>query len=517
MEIRQLRQARYNGFSVHSMLRQAEFRQIILNTLDPLIRGNSLQKERVLDFLALRGKVLLTGPTGEAKTLFARLLLENIADLLNQNKYRIQDCPFNEDAGYLVRVLSLIEAKTHPDYARNLSHSVDIISSLCPHCRNLLEEHLKALAPSLSLYLKKGLQEQIHSHPEDFIDLFGAINSERISVNMIQLDPRNDPESLYMLLAGVENLEKMLSSSTSTTFDMGTHKPGALSQGLIVVNEIQRLPGGLLESLMGFLEDPRGIRYSIAGRPVFIDGAILFTSNASLKNFGEEMQPIINRIPEVLWPARTLPDRKALIQDLFVEHLLMKDEILAYNTSVLKGTRAKLGYVSTLAIDFLSILTNMTIPPPLFDDRDRSAFYDALDRIHDPEDQPHLDTRTLFGIVGEIVLKNSLDSQFPVIKLEDCRQSILRVQSPQMVNDAWFQVEQQLQALVLDKKDPDFATKIEGIRRERKRLKTTLNPEHLKELILKKEGEQLDGFDSQTVDFILEQLQGSYLGFPLTF
>ncbi|MFX0091325.1 MAG: hypothetical protein ACFFBD_06135, partial [Candidatus Hodarchaeota archaeon] len=508
MKIRDLHQKKYTGFSIHSMMRKAEYRQIILEKLEPLIRGNHTQKERVLDSLALRGKVLLTGPTGEAKTLFARLLLENIAGILNRYKYRIQSCPFNEDAGYLIRVLTLVKDTANLNYAENLLHGIDILNSLCPHCHNLIEEHLKNINPSLSLYLNQELKEQILEQPEEFIRLFGEIRADRIQVNMIQLDPRNDPESLYMLLAGVENLEKLLSSSTETTFDMGTHKPGALSQGLIVVNEIQRLPGGLLESLMGFLEDPRGIKYSIAGRPVYIDGAIVFTSNASLKNFGEEMQPIINRIPEVLWPARGFNDRKNLIQDLFSEHLLMKDETLAYNTTVLQDeSREKTGYISALAIDFLSILTNMTIPAPLFEDRDRSAFYDALDQIHDPEDQPHLDTRTLFGIIGEIVLKNSLGNKFPIISLEDCRQTILRVQNSQMVNDAWFQVEQQLQALILDKTDPELATKMEGIRRDRRRLKSTLNPERLKDLILKKEGEQLSGFDSETIEIILEKLQ----------
>ncbi|MFX1533577.1 MAG: hypothetical protein ACFFDI_05015 [Promethearchaeota archaeon] len=513
MIVRELLQQNYTGFSIHTMLRQAKYRQIILDKLEPLIRGNKTQKQRVLDLLALRGKVLLTGPTGEAKTLFARLLLENIADILNQHKYRIQSCPFNEDVGYIIHVLSLLNK--NDNHAVNILHSIDILNSLCPHCYNLVEEHLRTIDTSLSLYLKQELQQRILGNTDEFIDLFERINADHIQVNMVQLDPRNDPESLYMLLAGVENLEKMLSSSTETTFDIGTHKPGALSQGLIVVNEIQRLPGGLLESLMGFLEDPRGIKYSIAGRPVYIDGAIVFTSNASLKNFGEEMQPILNRIPEVLWPARKLNDRAKLVLDIFLEHLQMKDEVLAYNITLLQQTAKKRGYVSALAVDFLSILTNMTIPPTLFEDKDRSAFYDALDRIHDPEDQPHLDTRTLFGVIGEIVLKSSLTSEFPIVTLEDCRQSILRIQSSQIVNEAWFQVEQQLHALLIGKKDSSLATKMEGIRRDHRKLKSTLNLERLKEIIFQKEGERLSNLDSQTFNLVFEKLQDSYLSFPL--
>ncbi|MFX1251713.1 MAG: hypothetical protein ACFFCZ_08885 [Promethearchaeota archaeon] len=515
MITRELTEQNYSGFSIHTMLRHARYRQIILDKLEPLIRGNKTQKERILDFLALRGKVLLTGPTGEAKTLFARLLLENIADLLNQHKYRIESCPFNEDIGYIIHVLSLL--KKNDNHAANILHSIDILKSLCPHCYSLIEERLKSIDPSLSLYLKQELQHRILENTAEFIDLFERIGADRIQVNMVQLDPRNDPESLYMLLAGVENLEKMLSSSTETTFDVGTHKPGALSQGLIVVNEIQRLPGGLLESLMGFLEDPRGIKYSIAGRPVYIDGAIVFTSNASLKNFGEEMQPIINRIPEVLWPARKLSDRTKLVLDIFLEHLQMKDEVLAYNLTLLQQMKPKKsGFVSALAVDFLSILTNMTIPPTLFEDKDRSAFYDALDRIHDPEDQPHLDTRTLFGIIGEIVLKSSLANEFPIITLEDCRQSISRVQSSQIVNDAWFQVEQQLQALLLGKQASPLATKMEDIRRDRRKIKSTLNPERLKELIFQKEGERLSTLDPQTFDLVFQKLQDSYSSFPLS-
>jgi MoxR-like ATPase len=62
----------YNGYSVRSILMNPEFRDRLLK--DVSVRGNETGKNLVMDKLAVGGKVLITGPTGEAKTLFARFI-----------------------------------------------------------------------------------------------------------------------------------------------------------------------------------------------------------------------------------------------------------------------------------------------------------------------------------------------------------------------------------------------------------------------------------------------------------
>ena len=66
----------YTGVSVRSVVTDPIFRRRVLD--DPTVRGNTEVKKLVMDKLAVGGKVLLTGPTGEAKTLFARVLLDHI-------------------------------------------------------------------------------------------------------------------------------------------------------------------------------------------------------------------------------------------------------------------------------------------------------------------------------------------------------------------------------------------------------------------------------------------------------
>ena len=53
---------------------------------DPSVRGNEHSKGIVMDKIAVSGKVLLIGPTGEAKTLFARTLLKHLTKAINEKK-----------------------------------------------------------------------------------------------------------------------------------------------------------------------------------------------------------------------------------------------------------------------------------------------------------------------------------------------------------------------------------------------------------------------------------------------
>ena len=70
LTIQKLMKDGYDGFSVRSILMNPEFRERV--SKDVSVRGNDVGKNLVMDKLAVGGKVLLTGPTGEAKSLFAR-------------------------------------------------------------------------------------------------------------------------------------------------------------------------------------------------------------------------------------------------------------------------------------------------------------------------------------------------------------------------------------------------------------------------------------------------------------
>ena len=106
-----------------------EFRDRVLK--DVSVRGNEVGKNLVMDKLAVGGKVLLTGPTGEAKTLFARVLLDHIVREINNYKYHIEGCPFLEDAGYIVDVIN--------NFQSNPFAGIRVLQTLCPYCRQNIE------------------------------------------------------------------------------------------------------------------------------------------------------------------------------------------------------------------------------------------------------------------------------------------------------------------------------------------------------------------------------------------
>ncbi|MDH5402672.1 MAG: hypothetical protein OEY49_09290, partial [Candidatus Heimdallarchaeota archaeon] len=239
----------YTGYSVRSILTNPQFRSRVLS--DSSVRGNKEIKNLVMDKIAVGGKVLLTGPTGEAKTLFARVLLNHIISEINSHKFHIKNCPFLEDAGYLIHVIN--------NYNDNLFNAIDVLQSLCPFCRKTIEETIS----SKTEHIKLDNTAQMVKISKSLGDKLKKVAVDKTIVRRTQIDPRNDPESLYMLLAGVENLEQLLGGETKETFAAQSHKVGALSQGFMVVNEIQRLHLSLLESLMGFLEDPQGIKYNL--------------------------------------------------------------------------------------------------------------------------------------------------------------------------------------------------------------------------------------------------------------
>ncbi len=122
----------YSGYSVRSILMNPEFRDRV--SKDVTVRGNEIGKKLVMDKLAVGGKVLITGPTGEAKTLFARVLLDHIVREINNNKYHIGGCPFLEDAGYIVDIIN--------NFPSNPFAGIRVMQSLCPYCRQKIESVL---------------------------------------------------------------------------------------------------------------------------------------------------------------------------------------------------------------------------------------------------------------------------------------------------------------------------------------------------------------------------------------
>ncbi|NPD89073.1 MAG: hypothetical protein HGN29_10140 [Asgard group archaeon] len=495
----------YTGFSVRSILMNPEFRERVIK--DVSVRGNITGKNLVMDKLAVGGKVLLTGPTGEAKSLFARILLDHVVREMNNFKYHIEGCPFLEDAGYIKDVID--------NYASNPFAGIRVMQSLCPYCRHNIEKILSKDGTSVQL---DNTNSMLEITPKEVVDRLGKLGAAKTLVRRAQLDPRTDPESLYMLLAGVENLEELFGKDTSTTYAATSHKVGVLSHGFIVVNEIQRLPLTLLESLMGFLEEPMGIKYNIQGEPVYIDGAVLFTSNAPLTVFGEESQPIINRIPEVLWAARAVESREQIIRDMFEEQIILSRRSITANPSIIQLhelEKETTDFVSRLAVDFLAYLGNNSLPESLkirglrSESRvERNDFYSGLDEIHDPQRNPHIDLRTMNNIIGETVLLQAREADeeaVNVITLERLRETMGAFDIPaSMVNDALQQIKILLRTSI---KESEVSISVQDISEDISKMKA-LSDSELANLVVKFEG--LDKYKENIRTTIIEKLKPSY-------
>ena len=505
LSIQKLMKDGYDGFSVRSILMNPEFRDRVLK--DVSVRGNEIGKNLVMDKLAVGGKVLLTGPTGEAKTLFARVLLDHIVREINNYKYHISGCPFLEDAGYMVDIIN--------NFTANPFAGIRVMQSLCPYCRQKIENALSTDDTEVQLDNTNSILE---IPPKEIVSRLSQLEATKTVVRRSQLDPRTDPESLYMLLAGVENLEELFGKDTSTTYAASSHKVGVLSHGFIVVNEIQRLPLSLLESLMGFLEEPMGIKYNIQGEPVYIDGAVIFTSNAPLTVFGEESQPIINRIPEVLWPARSVESREQILKDMFEEQLVLTRKKITANPSIIQLhelEKETTDYVSRLAIDFLAFLGNNSLPETLkmkglrSESRmARTDFYSGLDEIHDPQRSPHIDLRTMNNIIGETVLLQLREdevSDVNVITLEKIRSTMGAFDVPvSMINDSLQQLKITLRTAI---KEAEVSISVQDISEDISKMKA-LSDKELSELVIRFEG--LDKFKENIRNKIVEKLRLSY-------
>ncbi len=494
----------YSGYSVRSILMNPEFRDRV--SKDVTVRGNEVGKKLVMDKLAVGGKVLITGPTGEAKTLFARVLLDHIVREINNYKYHIGGCPFLEDAGYIVDIIN--------NFPSNPFAGIRVMQSLCPYCRQKIEGVLSDGNSSVQLDNTNSILE---ISPKEVVSRLGKLDATKTLVRRSQLDPRNDPESLYMLLAGVENLEELFGKETQTTYAATSHKVGVLSHGILVVNEIQRLPLTLLESLMGFLEEPMGIKYNIQGEPVYIDGAVIFTSNAPLTVFGEESQPIINRIPEVLWPARSVESREQIIRDMFEEQIVLSRKKITANPSIIQLHELEKGstdFVSRLAVDFLAYLGNNSLPANLKSKGIRSEsrmartdFYSGLDEIHDPQRNPHIDLRTMNNIIGETVLLQARETATDanVITLEKLRSTMNAYDIPvSMLNDALQQIKILLRTSI---KESEVSISVQDISEDISKMKA-LSDNELADLIVKFEG--LDKYKDKIRTTIIESLRPSY-------
>lgn len=502
--IKDLIEQGYTGVSVRSVVTDPVFRRRVLD--DPTVRGNTEVKKLVMDKIAVGGKVLLTGPTGEAKTLFARVLLDHIIREINSHKYQIAGCPFLEDAGYLVHVIN--------NFNNNIFNSIDVLQSLCPFCRDTIEKTMSTKTEELNL----DNTEQMVSSAKKILAGLENVEVEKTIVRRTQIDPRNDPESLYMLLAGVENLEQLLGGESRETYAYKSHKVGTLSQGFMVVNEIQRLHLSLLESLMGFLEDPQGIKYNLAGETVFIDGAIIFTSNSPLTVFGEESQPIINRVPEVLWPARDVDNRIQIVKDMFEDHLTLSKTNITANPALIKMfSLSEVGdkdVISRLAYEFMSQVANESIPKALkmqsarSENRvARSDFYAGLDEIHNPQRSPHIDLRTLNNAIGEIIIRSKTSEEFDgiIVTLDSVKEALeLYDISPTLINNGLQAVKLKLRNEI---REGNTAVSVDEVTEELDKL-ITLSEKDLKSVVYN--FENLDSKEESAAKYIYEKLKPSY-------
>ncbi|MHA1686109.1 MAG: hypothetical protein ACTSYD_06820, partial [Candidatus Heimdallarchaeaceae archaeon] len=243
-----------------------------------------------------------------------------------------------------------------------------------------------------------------------------------------------------------------------------------------------------------------------------------FTSNAPLTVFGEESQPIINRIPEVLWPARSVESREQIIKDMFDEQIILSRKRITANPSIIQLHelgKETTDYVSRLAVDFLAYLGNNSLPESLKTKGIRSEsrmaradFYSGLDEIHDPQRNPHIDLRTMNNIIGETVLlqaRENKEEDVNVITLERIRGTMNAYDIPvSMVNDALQQIKILLRTSI---KESDISVKVKDISEDISKMKA-LNDDELIELIIKFEG--LDKFKETERMKIVEKIKASY-------
>jgi len=269
---------------------------------------------------------------------------------------------------------------------------------------------------------------------------------------------------------------------------------------------------------MGFLEEPMVIKYNIQGEPVYIDGAVLFTSNAPLTVFGEESQPIINRIPEVLWPARSVESREQIIKDMFGEQIILSRRKITANPSIIQLhelEKETTDFVSRLAVDFLAFLGDNSLPDNLKTKGVRSEsrlaradFYNGLDEIHDPQRNPHIDLRTMNNIIGETVLLQSREDEITdinVITLERIRSTMNAYDVPvSMINDALQQLKIVLRTSI---KESDVSISVQDISEDISKMKA-LSDAELAELVVKFEG--LDKYKENIRKQVVEKLKPSY-------
>ncbi|MFQ5979037.1 MAG: hypothetical protein ACE5OZ_13000 [Candidatus Heimdallarchaeota archaeon] len=499
--IAELAEQGYRGCSVYSLLRDSQFRNELLASSDSLVRGNLSEKNELLDQLAVSAKALVIGPAGEGKSLFAKTVLEALAAELSGRKFKIAGCPINEDAACLC-LLSQLEDAALNNYLRFLGNS------LCPSCSSTVEMLLSESAEQdVSLTRTSHILKSFDR--SNLISLIQSLKTERVTLQASQIDPRTDPDSIYMLLAGVENLERLLGEKTSTTFDPSAHKLGALGgQGLILINEIHRLPLRLLESLMGFLEESATLRYSISGRMVTIDGGLIFTANSPLFSIGDDMAPIVSRIPMVLWPARNLAERKTIVSDIFQEHLRRKSSPLGY--SPLGSTFSKpdsFFLVSRLAVELVARVASLSFPEALFSTNRPQEFLNSLEITQISPKVPFFDTRTLYQFIGKLLLVRGRKGPLDLLTLEDVLPNLSALGFDNEIAKSLHEIKDLVKQLIIA--TPTNQLTIDAIEAERRALDQRIQePEEFKKAIILAEGLESDA--KKLPESVIERLKESY-------
>jgi hypothetical protein len=492
----------YKGCSVYALLRDIRFRDELLASSDTIVRGNSKEKNKLLDQLAISAKALILGPTGEGKSLFAKAVLETLAAELSNRKFRISGCPINEDAASLCLLYELDDSELHS--------YLDLLgNTLCPSCSSKIESLLsESTNQFFSLTRAKHIVQSFDR--STFLSAIQSLGAERVSVQPAQIDPRTDPDSVYMLLAGVENLERLLGDQTATTFDPTVHKLGALGgQGLILVNEIHRLPLRLLESLMGFLEESATLRYSISGRMLTIDGSLIFTANSALGQLGDEMAPIVSRIPMILWPARNLNERKNIVNDIFQEHLRRMSSPLGYSALGASFSRSNSQLiVSRLALELISRVASLSFPEALFHAGRQQEFLVGLEATQITPKAPFFDTRTLYQFIGRLLLARERIGTLDLIVWDDILSDLSSLGFNDEIGKALHEIKDLTKELLLDSPSQQLA--IETIEAEQKVLDQRIqNTENFRQLVFQAEGLELE---TETItEGIIQRLQESYL------
>ena len=173
--------------------------------------------------------------------------------------------------------------------------------------------------------------------------------------------------------------------------------------------------------------------------------------------------------------------------------------------------------VSKLAIHFIGLLADLSIPNPLKAGESeayarkkvtRDMFFKSLIDIHDPEKTPHVDLRTLYSLIGEAVLRKDefyVEDEVAMLTLDDAKRLVELFDIPRnLINDAVQEVKTMLRREI---KSEGELTTVETISEDIDKMRA-LTDDELTKIIVKYEN--LGKQAKKVQEKVIGQLKPSY-------